>query len=142
MSAFSYDAAKKQVEPERDAGQQREARPPASGRQEAERDEHGQRSELVDRQPEQVTELAGQVAERVDEAALELLAEGDVPEAIPRVGPAVDQRSPEGPGAQGELQVDDRHGDGKRGDAGEDESAPLPDRRLDGEHEEADRRAP
>ena len=108
MSAFTYEAAKKQVMKTADpvssayAGRRTAvatkpigmsgARTPNCG--------HGPRDQLAD--------LPRQPAERVLEAAPELLAERDVPEAVPCLGPAVDERCPKDPGPQRQLGIDRR----------------------------------
>ena len=86
MSAFSYEAAKKQVEPSAEPGQQRVPRLAPDRRR------RGRTGSAAASGPnwsvasaDEVGQLARQVAERIDEAARELLAEGDVPEAVPGV---------------------------------------------------------
>ena len=55
----------------------------------------------VDGPTDELAELPRQLAERILEAALELFAERHVPEAIPGVGAAVDERCPKDPARSG-----------------------------------------
>ena len=120
-------------------GQERVARAPIGRHHERDRDEQRQDPELVVRPPDQLAELARQVPERVVQAALELLGEDDVPEAVPGVRRAVHERRPERSGAERQLGVDEDQGHGQDADARQDEPAAPPDPRIDREDVQPDR---
>ena len=143
MSALTYEAAKKHVMSDRGAGQERVRGRRTAVTRNAERDERREEAELRHGRLDELAELARQLAERVVEAAPELLAERDVPEAVPRVGVAVDERRPErrrrAAAARG-TRATTR--DSRRRAHASDEPPAAPDRGSTGEHEQADRRAP
>src|SRR5439155_10141548 len=68
-----------------DTGQQSVVGPPEGGRRETRRHERREESELVDGPADEVRQLAWQISEWVHEAALELLAECDIPESVPGI---------------------------------------------------------
>ena len=85
--------------------------------------------------------LRGDVAERVDEAALELLAERDVPEAVPRLrvgrrraARGTARRAAAARGRRATTVITERARQAS------DEPPAAPDPGLDGEHEQPDRR--
>ena len=127
MSALTYEAAKKQViaaaVPVRSAyrGRRIAVTTNATGMS-------GARIPYCDTvRVDELAELARQLAERVGQAALELLGEDDVAEAVPGVRRAVHEVRPERPGAQGQLEVDEDDGRHEQADAGQDEPAAPPD---------------
>ena len=141
MAALSYEAANTNVVSVRHARQQRVPREAHGGDEEARRDEEQQGAELGERERHEVVDPAGDVGQLAGHRALELVREDDLPEAAPR-SPGARRRAAHGTA---------RRGAGARGRAG-----PRPrsrrrappaidlrsehDPRLDGEHEQADRR--
>ena len=120
-------------------GQERVAGPADRGHDERDRDQRGQDPVLRHRAVDELAELAWQLAKWVEQAALELLGEDDVAEAVPRVRRAVHEVRPERPGAQGQLEIDEDDGPNEQADARQDEPAASPDPRVDGEHVQPDR---
>ena len=122
-------------------GQQRVARPARRRRDEPDRDERGEDPELARGEVDEVAELARQLTERVLEAALELLGEDDVLEALPGVRRAVDEGGLER--ARGrpdrQLEVDGDEGEHQDADARPDQPAAAPDPRIDRQDVEPDR---
>ena len=103
--------------------------------------ERRQRPELGRGHVHQVGDAPPGVREGIGQPAVELGAEGDVPEARPGARIGVDERRPQPAGAKDHLEADQHRRDREGRDARRDEPAAAEDARLDGEDEEQDRRA-
>ena len=122
-------------------GQQRIARPAQGRGDEPDRDERGEDPELARGEVDEVAELARQLTERVLEAALELLGEDDVLEALPGVRRAIDEGGLERAGCcpDRQLEIDGDQRQHEDTDARRDQPATAPDLRIDRQDVQPDR---
>ena len=118
-------------ERQRRARQERVARSAEGRDDEGQRQEDRQGTEGIDGPRDQIGGLRRQVAEGPDKAATELLGQRDVPEPVPCVGSAVDDRGTERTGAQRELEVDEYDREDRRSDAPEDQPGSAKDLAID-----------
>ena len=140
MSALTYETAKKQVTERREAAQ--DARSEVAGRGSC-RGRSPPASPAGPSQPEMrsttVPAFVPQVAQRIDQAAAELLGQDDVGEAAPGVGMAVHERGVHG-GPDRQLQEEHDHRRDQHADAGQDGPPAQDDAPVGRQHEQADGR--